>query len=198
MAKKQCNICGDDLGLLAYKIEFTDGNCVCKNCATKAGIQTSDISGVSFDMIKEWVNNPNLSASFFAEREAERQEAERIERERREEEARIERERREEERRIEEERRRKEEEERREAAKREQEEALQRERERFPDGRVRVTIEQVSWTQIGATIGSGNIIDSKLQALQDRGCQIMNVTCYASGPKADYVQAVIVYREPPV
>jgi len=198
MAKKQCNICGADLGLLAYKIEFTDGKAVCKNCTSKAGIKTSDISGISFDMIKEWVEDPTKSASFFQEREEARLEAERIEKERKEEQARIERERREEERRRQEEQRRMAEEERKEAERQAEEERRRIERERFPEGRVRVTIEQVSFTQLGAVFGSGNALDATVQNLQDRGCQIMNVTCFASGDNSAYVQAVIVYREPPV
>ena len=162
MTKGQCDICGAEIGLFAYKIEFTDGKSVCKNCASKAGIQSSDLTGITFEMIEEWVDQPSKRVVFYQQREAEKREAERIERER-----------------AEEERQR------------------QEEQRRIAEGRVRVTIEQVSWTQLGAVVGSGNTIDAILQTLQDRGCQIMNVTCYASGEKAAYVQAVIVYREPP-
>lgn len=159
-------------------------------------------------MIKEWTENPSKGVVFFNEREQARLEAERLERvrkeeeerilrERREEAARLEAIRREEERKRQEEQRRKEEEQRRKAAMEAEVEKLRLERERFPEGRVRVTIEQVSWTQFGAAVGTGNMLDAKLQSLQDQGCQIMNVTCYASGDKAAYVQAVIVYRDPP-
>ena len=68
--------------------------------------------------------------------------------------------------------------------------------EKRPDGRVHATIVQVSYTEIGAVLGSGNVLDAELQKLQDRGCEIMNVSCYVTGTENRYVQAVIVYREP--
>ena len=64
------------------------------------------------------------------------------------------------------------------------------------NGRVHATIIQVSYTEIGAVLGSGNVLDAELQKLQDRGCEILDVSCYATGAENQYVQAVIVYREP--
>lgn len=64
------------------------------------------------------------------------------------------------------------------------------------DGRVHSLITQISFTEIGAVAGSGKGLDNELQKLQDAGCEIINVTAYASGSNNKYVQAVILYRAP--
>lgn len=64
------------------------------------------------------------------------------------------------------------------------------------DGRVHSMIVQISFTEIGAVFGSGKGLDDYLQRLQWNGCEIINVTCFASGEDNKYVQAVIVFRVP--
>ena len=64
------------------------------------------------------------------------------------------------------------------------------------DGMVHATLMQISFTEIGAVWGKGNMLDDKLTEMQHDGAQILNVTCFASGKSNDYVQAVIVYRAP--
>ena len=78
-----------------------------------------------------------------------------------------------------------------------QEQIKQFERERFSEGRVHAKIVQVSFTEVGAAFNRGNALDMELQSLQDRGCQIMNVSCFTSGSDNRYVQAIIVYRAMP-
>lgn len=64
------------------------------------------------------------------------------------------------------------------------------------DGRVHAIITQVSFTEIGAIYGSGGSLDDDLQRLQRSGCEIMSVSCFASGDDSKYVQGVIVFRVP--
>ena len=64
------------------------------------------------------------------------------------------------------------------------------------DGMVHATLMQISFTEIGAVWGKGNMLDEKLTEMQQNGAEILNVTCFASWKSNDYVQAVIVYRAP--
>lgn len=64
------------------------------------------------------------------------------------------------------------------------------------DGMVHATLMQISFTEIGAVWGKGNMLDERLTEMQQDGAQILNVTCFASGKSNDYVQAVVVYRAP--
>ena len=158
MAKYQCAICGNDIGLFATKIEIMGGGFICSACATKAGVANySRLPEISSSMIREWIEVLGTRVAYFEERKRKEAEKKRLAAEKY----------------WEEERRRKEQ------AAAEREEALQREREMFPEGRVHATIVQVSFTEIGAAFGKGNILDTQLQILQNRGCNIMNVTCYA-------------------
>lgn len=194
MARNYCSICIQEIGLFAYSKEYEGGKRICKECAIKSGIIDSKYKDeVPFETVKEWILHPEKRVEFeekkqreeeeARQRELERQEEERLKKE---EEKQKELERQEEERRIREEEQRVAE-----------EKAREREKKLFPDGRVRVSIQQVSFTHIGATFGSGNALDSYLQKLQNQGCRIINVTCVASGENNNYIQAVVVYRMPP-
>lgn len=176
MARRYCSICIKEIGTFAYHKDYPDGKTVCRECARKAGILDSSLQDeVPFETVKAWYYDPNKRDTYIKAKEKKEEEAKRAELERQQEE----------------ERKRKEEQEKAEA------EAKEREKKLFPDGRVHVAIRQVSFTNFGAAVGSGNALDSYIQNLQDQGCRIMDVTCYASGPDTKYVQAVVVYRTPP-
>ena len=173
--KKRCEICGRDIGLMEPKIVVTEDT-VCKECADKAGLTDMDsLLFVNAKMAAEWIDDPSKRIAFIEQRN-QWQEKKRKE---------------------EEEQKQKLAEERRIAEEKAMEEAIRFERERFPEGRVRVKIVQVSFTEIGAAFNRGGALDYTLQKLQDAGCKIMNVSCFASGSNNDYIQAIIIYHDVP-
>lgn len=62
------------------------------------------------------------------------------------------------------------------------------------DGRVHLTIVQVTFTSIGAARGSGEAAENAIQNIQNQDGEIMSVSCYVTDDK--YVQAIIVYKSP--
>lgn len=187
---KNCYICGKEIGLLSFRLSFTDGSVVCADCAKKAGIVSQkDIEGATLKDVKEWVEEPSKRQEYISQKKKaeEQKRTEELERQKKLKEEMDAQQR-------EEERIKKENAERAyrlrlEEEEREREETLQWEREHFPEGRIHTSVFSINYN-------NWSELDDYVQKIQDKGNIIVDVHGTGIVYGNSTTSVIVMYRKP--